>query len=52
MLGFVMDENGGRNGYCDKQRMIPSMIVQVITAMLIYLFIFPVLEVYTSLENS
>ena len=49
MLGFVLDENGGRNGHCDKQRTIPSMIVQEFTAMHIYLFISSMPEVYVSL---
>lgn len=26
MLGFALDKNAGRNGQCDKQRMIPSCI--------------------------
>ena len=27
MLGVALDDNGERNGQCDKQRMIPSRIV-------------------------
>ena len=36
ILGFAVDENGGRNGHCDKQRIIPSIIVQELPYMLIY----------------
>ena len=49
MLGFALDENGERNGHYDKHRMIPSMIVQDFTAMLIYLFNSSIPEVYISL---
>ena len=51
MLGFALDDNGGRNGQCDKQRMIPSMIIQEFTAMLIHVYFVNTRSLHF-LENS
>ena len=52
MLGFASDDNRGRNGHCDKQRMIPSRIIPQFIAMLIYLFISSIPEAPMRIHKS